>query len=391
MQLHNPLNPTTGVEDPTQLPWSNGVPQTGQPGSYPPYQAVVEPMEELVNLIGLSGQTPSDSDLNQVTRAVRGGQLDFDATDTGSADAVLCQIGLAHTAIAAGLPFTFIKGPAANTGNAVPTLTITDLQGNSGLTGTIVKSGGGALAKGDLPAAALITVRARAPGVFAVVSLLTISDISPLILANGIVGRTAIFTSSGTFQVPNNVTAVEVEVIGAGGAAGASGDGTGGTNGGNSGGGGSGGGYAYKRIIGIASGTNVPVTVGAAGVGAASSNGTTGGASSFGSYASATGGGRGYFGIYTKQISDPAGAGTGDLTISGQTGGATGPNDTSPTISDILTIYGRGGFSPRGFGTTPYGGTGANGSGYGSGGTGASGGSGIAGGNGAPGLIIVRW
>ena len=184
MKLHNPLNPATGLEDASQLPWSDGIPNTGQEGSYPPSAMCVETMDEIVNALVQAGIVPSSSDLFQLTRAIRGGQLDFDATDAGTADAVICQIGLAHNAIAAGLPFTFIKGPAANTGNTVPTLTITDLSGNNGLTGTIVKSGGGALKGGDLPAGALTTVRARAPGVFALVSLLTISDVLALILAN---------------------------------------------------------------------------------------------------------------------------------------------------------------------------------------------------------------
>ena len=71
MNIHYPLNPTTGVEDQTQLPWNNGFPQTGQEGSYPPYQAVVFSMEELVNLIVAAGLTPTDGDLTQVTQAVR--------------------------------------------------------------------------------------------------------------------------------------------------------------------------------------------------------------------------------------------------------------------------------------------------------------------------------
>ena len=185
MKLHNPLNPATGLEDASQLPWSDGIPQSGQEGSFPPSAMCVETMDEIVNAITQAGIVPASSDLFQLTRAIRGGQLDFDATDIGTADAVICQIGLAHTAITAGLPFTFIKGPAANTGNAVPTLTITDLSGNNGLTGTIVKAGGGALKAGDLPANALITVRARAPGVFAVVSLLTLSDVQAATLFYG--------------------------------------------------------------------------------------------------------------------------------------------------------------------------------------------------------------
>ncbi len=189
------------------------MPSTGQEGSYPPFALITGPQSELVNLLDWAGLTPSDGDMNQVTRAVRGGQLDFDATDTGTADAIVCQVGLPHTQIAAGLPFTFVKGPSANTGAFAPTLTITDLQGNNGLTGAIFKATGGALAKGDLPANALITVRARAPGVFAVVSMVLISDVLALIYANtvrSVVGNPTVYvdcnagldTNPGTAAAP---------------------------------------------------------------------------------------------------------------------------------------------------------------------------------------------
>lgn len=189
MQLHFPLNPTTGAEDATQLPWTNGVPSTGVEGSYPPFAAVVEPMTELANLIGLAGITGASSDLNQVTRAVRSGALDY-APDTGTADAAKVGVGLAHLSIRAGLPFSFVKIASPNA-TTTPSLTITDSTGNNGLTGTIVKKDGSALAAGDLPANSLVTVRADANGKFRVVALLLISDILALIAANAVVPATA--------------------------------------------------------------------------------------------------------------------------------------------------------------------------------------------------------
>lgn len=67
MLLHYPLNTTTGVEDST-IQWSQGVPLTGQDGSFPPLGVFNEPQTEIVNVIA-SVMTPSN-DLTQLNQAI---------------------------------------------------------------------------------------------------------------------------------------------------------------------------------------------------------------------------------------------------------------------------------------------------------------------------------
>jgi hypothetical protein len=115
-----------------------------------------------------------------------------------------------------------------------------------------------------------------------------------------------VFTSTGTWTNPGNITKVKVTVVGGGGAGGAPG---------NTCGGGGGGGTAIE-VIPFPSGTNVPVTVGAG------SANTTGGTSSFGPYCSATGGATGGGGAL-------GGVGTGgQLNIAGGTGSKGGLNQS---------------------------------------------------------------
>lgn len=389
MQYH----PPSGSTDPN-APYVGKNVAAGTLGSKVPPGMPEYTQREIVNAIAQSGQTPADTDLFQLTRAIRGGQLDFDATDIGTADAVICQVGLAHTAIAAGLPFTFIKGSAANTGNAVPTLTITDLSGNNGLTGTIVKSGGGALAKGDLPAGALITVRARAPGVFAVVSLLTISDLtapvntlisaaasSPTSVIQAAPRNILVFIASTTWTCPANVTRVRCRVWGGGGGGGA--DTT--TSAGGSGGGG--GGYTEGAFT-VTPGTTYAITVGAGGLagsnaGGAGNPGGAGGTSSFSSFATAAGGGGGP-GAGSNTASPGGGGAGGQLCLTGANGG-------------IAYIVGNSAYASGTGGAAPFGG-GSPSPNVGSGGTsgnfpggGANGSSANAnGGTGGAGLIVLE-
>jgi hypothetical protein len=113
-----------------------------------------------------------------------------------------------------------------------------------------------------------------------------------------------VFTSTGTWTNPGNITKVKVTVVGGGGAGGAPG---------STSGGGGGGGTAIE-VIPFPSGTNVPVTVGAG------SANTTGGTSSFGPYCSATGGATGGGGAL-------GGVGSGgQLNIAGGTGSKGGLN-----------------------------------------------------------------
>jgi hypothetical protein len=115
-----------------------------------------------------------------------------------------------------------------------------------------------------------------------------------------------VFTSTGTWTNPGNITKVKVTVVGGGGAGGDPGPTCGG---------GGGGGTAIE-VIPFPSGTNVPVTVGAG------SNTGTGGTSSFGAYCSATGGATGGGGAL-------GGVGSGgQLNIAGGTGSKGGLNQS---------------------------------------------------------------
>ena len=106
-----------------------------------------------------------------------------------------------------------------------------------------------------------------------------------------------VFTSSGTWTNPGNVTKVKVTVVGGGGGGGG-GSHTGLVGRGVSGGVGGGGGGSAIEVIPFPSATNVPVTIGSGGSAGTGGNttgtdGGTGGTTSFGAYCSATGGGGG--------------------------------------------------------------------------------------------------
>lgn len=124
-----------------------------------------------------------------------------------------------------------------------------------------------------------------------------------------------IFTTSGTWAKPANVTKIKVTVLGGGGGGGGAA-----SAGNGAAGGGGGGGGASVKIIDVSAVASVTVTIGAAGsAGGSGSNGGNGGTSSFGSYCSATGGTGG-----TGAADDAGGDGgaggagsSGDLNITG--------------------------------------------------------------------------
>lgn len=200
-------------------------------------------------------------------------------------------------------------------------------------------------------------------------------------------------TASKSFIVP--ASTLWIEGVAGGGAGGASANGSGGGIAGNMGGGGGAGGFFRKIISGLTIGSTIAATIGAGGApmnGAGGGIGGTGGSTSFGAHASATGGVGGNWGENTSQPGGNAGMGSGgDINLAGGGGGRTGPNAASPTVSDIITIYGRGGSAFGGLSAMNLTTTGSPGLGFGTGGNGASGGSGLAGGAGAPGYIWVRW
>jgi hypothetical protein len=128
-----------GVSD-VNAPYINGNPAAGIQGSIPPAAAFEYHQRELIQLITQAGFTPSDSDLSQVTKAVRQGVNYFAAS--GTANALTIAPALPLDAYKAGLRFN-VKVNAANTGPVT-------LQVGSLAAVPIVKPNGAALVAGDL-------------------------------------------------------------------------------------------------------------------------------------------------------------------------------------------------------------------------------------------------
>jgi hypothetical protein len=192
-----------------------------------------------------------------------------------------------------------------------------------------------------------------------------------------------IFTASGTFAVPNGVTAVRVTVIGGGGA--------GGYHVTLPGGGGGAGGQATGVVSNLTPGQVIAVTIGSGGAPLSSpGNGNNGGTSAFGGFMSATGGAGGLGGTTTTDFANAGGNGGiasgGQMNIAGSYG----------TDSIAVACRGGDGGGPgNGRGATgPLNGISAPSYGGGGGGGGTSTGAnpvGFPGGAGAPGLVIVEF
>jgi hypothetical protein len=113
----------------------------------------------------------------------------------------------------------------------------------------------------------------------------------------GVTQKVAEYTSTGTFVVPSNCTAVEVFAVGAGGGGG----GSFAPSASAAGGGGGGGEVQESRTIPVTAGASYTITVGAGGAGATTDvAGGYGNDSSFGSLLVAQGGGGG--GTYTSAV-----------------------------------------------------------------------------------------
>ncbi|HEX7162146.1 MAG TPA: hypothetical protein VF223_13035 [Trebonia sp.] len=193
----------------------------------------------------------------------------------------------------------------------------------------------------------------------------------------GVQPHMAVFTSSGTFTVPENVTHVRYVLQAPGGGAGGGGGDPGGAASGGSGGGGGGAGEYLDGWVAVTPGESVSVTVGAAGAGAPATGdnqngaaGTAGGnvviTGSFGTI-TARGGNRGTGGGASGGAPGTGGAGR---TIAG---GASGGGTTALPGDSITTAVGGG---DGGIGGTAPSGTGAGGGGaasrFGPGGNGAA-------------------
>lgn len=183
-----------------------------------------------------------------------------------------------------------------------------------------------------------------------------------------------VFTSSGTFTVPSDVSAVKVIVVGGGAGGHFSGGATIPVAGGGAGG-------AAIEYITSSLGSSVSVTVGAGGTGGTSgdNDGTAGGTSSFGAFCSASGGG-----VASGSAGGAGGIGSGgDINIRGGDGsnGGGGSNYVS----------GNGGSSFMGGGGRGSSSSGVAGSAGGNYGGGGGGGLNANGGAGAGGIVIVEY
>ncbi len=132
----------TGSTDPN-APYVGKNVAAGIQGSKVPPGAVEMDQREIVNTIVEAGLTPTDTDLFQLLRAIRGGQITT-FTDTGTVNNLAIAPTTAHTALKKGLPFRIFP-KLANTLAAVA-LTV------SGLTAPVVKAGGSAPAPNDIVA-----------------------------------------------------------------------------------------------------------------------------------------------------------------------------------------------------------------------------------------------
>jgi hypothetical protein len=123
-------------------PYVNGNPSTGTAGSIPPAASIEYPQREIVNLIKDAGIVASNSDLQQLARAVQSGMLMY-GVDTGSANTYSVNLTPALAQYYDGLSVWVIP---ANSNTGPSTININGVGIRS-----IVHRGGGALVAGDMP------------------------------------------------------------------------------------------------------------------------------------------------------------------------------------------------------------------------------------------------
>jgi hypothetical protein len=117
-------NQPYGVSDPNAA-YINGNPATGIAGSIPPAASIEFPQREIVNLINFATLAPSNSDLNQLAKAVQTQRVNW-ALDTGTADALAIALAPIPTSYVNGMPFRLIKAGADNA-TTTPTVNINGL------------------------------------------------------------------------------------------------------------------------------------------------------------------------------------------------------------------------------------------------------------------------
>jgi len=91
----------------------NGNPATGTMGSIPPAASIEHPQREIVNFLTASALTPLTADLQQLSKAVQSGKVNY-AQDVGSVNTIVINPGIPVTAYAVGQRF-IIKVANQNT------------------------------------------------------------------------------------------------------------------------------------------------------------------------------------------------------------------------------------------------------------------------------------
>jgi hypothetical protein len=342
--------------------------------------------------------TEIDSEFNAIASAISSKADTTSPTFTGTPAAPTAVAGSNTTQLATT---AFVKTEITGSYSATATLTNKTISGGTitGITDLAVADGGTGVS--SLSANAVIlgngtsAVQTVAPGTSDNVLKSNGTTWISAVLLLGTRGQ--VFTSSGTFTVPEGVTAVKATVVGGGG------------NGGNASGlgsaagGGGGGGVAIKYITGLTPSSTISVTVG--GVSGTSSFGTfcsaTGGetaANATTNYATPVGGnggsgsggdinivgGRGGEGIAAPDFTSNASGGGG-----GGGGGADGNysfNNNLPTGVGASGIFGGGGRGEVSLNGSP-----ATGFGNGGGGAAREVNNARTGGSGSAGIVIVEW
>jgi hypothetical protein len=204
--------------------------------------------------------------------------------------------------------------------------------------------------------------------------------------------RSQVFTSSGTFTIPANITSIKVTLVGSGGAGGGLGQA-------GAGGGGGASGVGYQWFTGLTPANTLSVTVGAGGTAVSGGSGGAGGTVSVASGTQtittlqATGGGGGQA---STGGSNPATGGTAGVVTGASISFAGAAGTTSDGINQVTgsatAAYLGGGWGSGGSGA--YDANASAGYGYGSGGGSVAYSSYAfprAGGAGAKGIVIIEW
>ena len=159
--------------------------------------------------------------------------------------------------------------------------------------------------------------------------------------------KSAIFTESGSWTVPANVTSVNVFLFGGGGGAGYTSHTGDNDNNGTGYGGGGGSGHMAKSTLAVTPGQSIAITIGAGGArGSSGGTGGTGGTTSFGTLLSAQGGSGGGSGTSTSSSAQGGDGGNGGAGGGGGSAKCTMPNPSYPPGASHFTYiqtYGKGG------------------------------------------------